>query len=336
MVRKPRQTRKAQAGPGAKTAPPVVSFVVPCYNEEAVLPYTLRELSAALKGLIADGAVADNSYLFFVDDGSRDDTWALIEKAHTDDSRHVRGLKLSRNVGHQKALLAGLLGQIGKADAAISLDADMQDNVAVTRQMIERFVNGGAEIVFGVRSERPTDTVFKRKTAHWYYGLLRWLGVEVVFDHGDFRLIGDRALRALAQFGEVQVFLRGIVMQLGFKTDVVYFERKPRLHGETKYPLSKMLAFASDGITSFSVTPLRLVTTLGLLLFVLSIVAAIWVVVSWMAGRTIEGWASLMIIFLLVSSFQTLALGVIGEYVGKTYFEAKSRPRYIVEKELTS
>lgn len=314
-------------------SPPLLSFVVPCYNEQAALPYTLRALSELLHGLIRDGAVSNKSYLFFVDDGSRDATWGLIEKAHSDDPAHVRGLKLSRNVGHQNALLAGLLGQIGKADAVISLDADLQDNVDVAREMIERFAQG-AEIVFGVRSKRPDDTLFKRKTAHWYYGLLRRLGVEVVFDHGDFRLISDRALRALAQFGEVQVFLRGLVMQLGFKTDVVYFERKPRLHGETKYPLSKMLAFASDGITSFSVTPLRIVTSLGLVLFVLSIVAAMWVLISWMAGKTIEGWASLMIIFLLVSSFQTLALGVIGEYVGKTYFEAKSRPRYIVEKEL--
>ena len=333
MVRKPRQTRKSQADLGATPSPPVLSFVVPCYNEQAVLPYTLRELSAALNGLIADGVIAATSFLFFVDDGSRDRTWALIEEEHAGDPAHVRGLKLSRNVGHQNALLAGLMAQIGKADAVISLDADLQDNICVAREMVDRFVKG-AEIVFGVRSERATDTAFKRNTAHWYYGLLRWLGVEIVFDHGDFRLIGARALRALAQFGEVQVFLRGLVMQLGFKTDVVYFERKPRLHGETKYPLSKMLAFASDGITSFSVTPLRVVTSLGLILFGLSIVAALWVLLSWMAGKTIEGWSSLMIIFLLVSSFQTLALGVIGEYVGKTYFEAKSRPRYIVDKEL--
>jgi hypothetical protein len=260
----------------------------------------------------------------------------LIEKAHADNPKCVRGLKLSRNVGHQNALLAGLLGQIGKADAVVSLDADLQDNVAVTKQMINCFVSSGADIVFGVRSERATDTVFKRKTAHWYYRFLRWLGVEVVLDHGDFRLISDRALRALAQFGEVHVFLRGLVMQLGFKTELVYFERKPRAYGETKYTLSKMLAFASDGITSFSIRPLRIVTTLGLILFALSIVALIWVLAAWFAGSTIEGWASLMVIFLLVSSFQTLALGIIGEYVGKTYFETKSRPRYIVEKELSS
>src|SRR5512139_2217804 len=207
---------------------PILSFVVPCYNEQAALPHTLRGLSVALGGLVSEGMIADNSYLCFVDDGSQDETWALIEKAHADDPKHVRGLKLSRNVGHQNALLAGLLGQIGKADAVISLDADLQDNVEVTRQMIDRFTNGGADIVFGVRSQRPTDTVFKRKTAHWYYSFLRWLGVEIVFDHGDFRLISERALRALAQFGEVHVFLRGLVMQLGFKTDIVYFERKPR------------------------------------------------------------------------------------------------------------
>ncbi|MBI2716596.1 MAG: glycosyltransferase family 2 protein [Rhizobiales bacterium] len=315
---------------------PILSFVVPCYNEQAVLPHTLRELLATLGGLVSEGMISENSYLFFVDDGSQDDTWNLIEKAHAENPKCVRGLKLSRNVGHQNALLAGLLGQIGRADAVISLDADLQDNVAITKQMINCFVSSGADIVFGVRSERATDTVFKRKTAQWYYRFLRWLGVEIVLDHGDFRLISDRALRALAQFGEVHVFLRGLVMQLGFKTELVYFERKPRAYGETKYTLSKMLAFASDGITSFSIRPLRVVTTLGLILFALSIVALIWVLAAWLVGRTIEGWASLMVIFLLVSSFQTLALGIIGEYVGKTYFETKSRPRYIVEKELSS
>jgi len=315
---------------------PILTFVIPCYNEQAVLPHTLRELSAALHGLVSEGVISEKSYLFFVDDGSQDDTWALIEKAHIDDPNRVRGLKLSRNVGHQNALLAGLLGQIGKADAVISLDADLQDNIAVAKQMIDCLSNKGADIVFGVRSERTTDTAFKRHTAHWYYRFLRWLGVEIVLDHGDFRLISDRALRALAQFGEVHVFLRGLVMQLGFKTEFVYFERKPRIYGETKYPLSKMLAFASDGITSFSIKPLRVVTTLGLILFALSIVVFIWVLGAWIAGETIQGWTSLMIIFLMVSSFQTLALGIIGEYVGKTYFEAKSRPRYIVDKELSS
>lgn len=315
---------------------PILSFVIPCFNEQAVLPYSLRELSTTLNGLISEGVISEKSYLFFVDDGSRDDTWALIEKAHTDNSKHVRALKLSRNVGHQNALLAGLLAQIGKADAVISLDADLQDNIAVTKQMIDRFNSSGADIVFGVRSQRPTDTMFKRKTAQWYYRFLRWLGVEVVLDHGDFRLISDRALRALAQFGEVHVFLRGLMMQLGFKTEIVYFERKPRAYGETKYTLAKMLAFASDGITSFSIRPLRIVTTMGLILFALSIIAVVWVVSSWFMGRTIEGWASVMTVFLIVASFQILALGVIGEYVGKTYFEAKSRPRYIIEKELSS
>jgi glycosyltransferase involved in cell wall biosynthesis len=316
--------------------PPILGFVIPCYNEQEVLPHTLRELIAVLDGMVADRIVADASYVCFVDDGSRDGTWELIEKAHAEIPKRLRGLKLSRNVGHQNALLAGLLGQIGKADAVISMDADLQDNIAVCRDMVDRFVNGGAEIVFGVRSERPTDTVFKRKTAQWYYRLLRWLGVEVVDDHGDFRLISERALRALAQFGEVNLYVRGLVMRLGFKTDLVYFERKPRLYGETKYPLSKMLAFASDGITSFSIKPLRVVTMLGLALFALSAIAAIWVLLSWIAGKTIEGWASLMIIFLLVSSFQTLALGIIGEYVGKTYFETKARPRFIIDKELSS
>jgi glycosyltransferase involved in cell wall biosynthesis len=315
---------------------PIIALVVPCYNEEDAFPYALQELLSTLRKLTDAGKISGESYMFFIDDGSSDRTWQLIERAHVDYLGRVRGLKLAGNVGHQNALLAGLTAQIGSADATISLDVDLQDDISVIEQMIDRFVHQDADIVLGVRAARPTDTTFKRTTAGWYYRLLHWLGADIIPDHADFRLMSDRALRALAKFGEVHVFLRGLVTQLGFRRAVVYFDRAPRLHGKTKYSMSKMMALALNGITSFSVQPLRLITAAGLILFAVFTIAAVWVLVSWMAGNTIQGWTSVMLLFLLVSSFQTLALGVIGEYVGKTYFEAKSRPRYIVEKDILS
>ena len=315
---------------------PIIALVIPCYNEQDAIPRALEELLSTLKRLIDASKISNKSYLFFIDDGSNDRTWPLIEQGHVDHPGQVRGLKLARNAGHQNALLAGLIAQIGRTDATISLDVDLQDDVSVIEQMIDYFVRRDADIVLGARATRETDTVFKRTTASWYYRLLRWLGADIIPHHADFRLMSERALRALAQFGEVNVFLRGLVTQLGFKREVVYFDRAPRLHGETKYSLPKMLALAVNGITSFSVRPLRVITVAGLILFATFIVVAVWVVIAWMAGETIQGWTSVMVVFLLVSSFQTLALGVIGEYVGKTYFEAKSRPRYIVEKEILS
>jgi glycosyltransferase involved in cell wall biosynthesis len=315
---------------------PIIALVLPCYNEQDAIPHALQELLSTLGKLIDAKKISNKSYLYFIDDGSNDRTWSLIEQAHVSHPGRVRGLKLARNAGHQNALLAGLTAQIGRTDATISLDVDLQDDVSVIGQMIDHFVLQDADIVFGVRAARATDTAFKRTTAAWYYRLLRWLGADIIPDHADFRLMSDRALRALAQFGEVHVFLRGLVTQLGFKHEVVYFDRAPRLHGVTKYSLPKMLALAVNGITSFSVRPLRLITVAGLILFAAFIAVAVWVLVTWMAGATIQGWTSVMLIVLLVSSFQTLALGVIGEYVGKTYFEAKSRPRYIVEKEISS
>jgi len=317
----------------SSAASPIIALVVPCYNEEAQFAHTLAALSACLDDLVGKGRISEKSYMFFVDDGSRDRTWALIAEAAAAQPARVRGLKLARNVGHQNALIAGLDAQVGRADATISLDADLQDDISLIDEMIQKF-NDGTEIVFAVREGRDSDTAFKRSTAVGYYRVLRWLGVDIVHNHADYRLMSDRALRALSEFGEVNVFLRGLVVQLGFKTGIVKFDRLPRQHGETKYPLSKMLALAVNGITSFSVRPLRIVTTLGLIMFALFIGAAVWVLAAWLAGATIEGWTSLMLVFLLISSFQTLALGVIGEYVGKTYFETKARPRYIVEKEL--
>jgi glycosyltransferase involved in cell wall biosynthesis len=313
---------------------PTIAFVIPCYNEQAGLTHTLKLLSVDIDRLIESQQVSAKSYVLFVDDGSTDRTWELIECATRAQSSRVRGLKLSRNVGHQNALLAGLLTQIGKADATISLDADLQDDISVIAKMIDHYRNGGAEIVFAVRKERGSDSLFKRGTAGLYYRMLNWLGANTVPHHADFRLMSDCAMRALSQFGEVHVFLRGLVVQLGFKTAVVEFERLPRLHGETKYTLQKMVRLAIDGITSLSVRPIRLIALLGLILFFIFIGMSVWVFATWLAGHTVQGWTSVMLLFLLIAVFQTFALAVIGEYIGKIYFETKSRPRYIVEREI--
>lgn len=317
--------------PAAKT--PTIAFVVPCYNEQAGLPHTLARLLAEIDRLVKTKAVSPKSYMVLVDDGSRDGTWALIEKASRTHGQRVRGVKLSRNVGHQNALLAGLLTQIGKADAVISLDADLQDDMSVIGKMIGHF-REGTEIVYAVRKERSTDSWFKRGTADLYYRTLNWLGADVVPHHADFRLMGDRALRALALYGETHVFLRGLVVQLGFKTATVAFDRLPRLHGETKYTLARMISLGINGITSLSVRPIRIIALMGIILFVVFIGMSIWVFSNWVTGDTVQGWTSVMLLFLLIASFQTFAIAVIGEYVGKIYFEAKSRPRYIIEREL--
>jgi polyisoprenyl-phosphate glycosyltransferase len=268
-----------------------------------------------------------------VDDGSTDRTWNLIEKISNAQPKRVRALKLSRNVGHQNALLAGLLAQIGKADAVISLDADLQDDMSVVAKMIDHF-SGGAEIVFAVRKGRTTDSRFKRGTADLYYRILNWLGADIIPHHADFRLMSERALRALSLYGEAHVFLRGLAVQLGFKTATVAYDRLPRLHGETKYTLAKMVALAINGITSLSVRPIRIIALMGIILFVVFLGRSVWVFAIWLAGHTVQGWTSVMLLFLLIASFQTFAIAVIGEYVGKIYFEAKARPRYIVEEEI--
>ena len=268
-----------------------------------------------------------------VDDGSTDRTWALIEKVSQTHAKRVRGLKLSRNVGHQNALLAGLLAQIGKADAVVSLDADLQDDMSVVAKMIGHF-NEGAEIVFAVRKRRASDSRFKRGTADLYYRILNWLGADIIPHHADFRLMSDRALRALSLYGEAHVFLRGLAVQLGFKTATVVYDRLPRIHGETKYTLGKMVALAINGITSLSVRPIRMIALMGIILFVVFMGMSIWVFGTWLAGHTVQGWTSVMLLFLLIASFQTFAIAVIGEYVGKIYFEAKARPRYIIEQEI--
>jgi len=312
---------------------PTIAFVIPCYNEQAGIQHTLSCLLADIAKLEKSKTISPRSYVLLVDDGSTDRTWNLIEKLSFAYTKRVRGLKLSRNVGHQNALLAGLLAQIGKADAVISLDADLQDDMSVVGKMIEHF-SSGCEIVFAVRKKRSSDSRFKRGTADLYYRILNWLGADIIPHHADFRLMSDRALRALSRFGEAHVFLRGLAVQLGFKTATVSYDRLPRLHGETKYTLAKMVALAINGITSLSVRPIRMIALMGIMLFVVFTGMSVWVLATWLAGQTIQGWTSVMLLFLLIASFQTFAIAVIGEYVGKIYFEAKGRPRYIIEQEI--
>jgi glycosyltransferase involved in cell wall biosynthesis len=312
---------------------PVIAFVVPCYNEQAGIQHTLTYLLADMVKLEKSKIIAAKSYVVLVDDGSTDQTWRLIERLTQSRPKRIRALKLSRNVGHQNALLAGLLAQIGKADATISLDADLQDDMSVAAKMIGHF-NDGAEIVFAVRRDRTSDSWFKRGSANLFYRLINWLGAEVIPHHADFRLMSDRALRALSRYGEAHVFLRGLVVQLGFRTATVTYDRLPRLHGETKYTLAKMVALSINGITSLSVRPIRLIALMGIMLFVVFIGMGVWVFGTWVAGHTVQGWTSVMLLFLLIASFQTFAIAVIGEYVGKIYFETKSRPRFIIEREI--
>jgi glycosyltransferase involved in cell wall biosynthesis len=314
-------------------SPPTIAFVIPCYNEESGLSHTLSQLNAEIDRLIAAATIAPMSYILLVDDGSADRTWALIEEASRAQPARISGLKLSHNVGHQNALLAGLLTQIGKSDATISLDADLQDDISVIGKMVDHH-RRGAEIVFAVRKERNTDSLFKRGTADLYYRMLNWLGAKTIPHHADFRLMSDRAVRALSLYGEVHVFLRGLVVQLGFQTATVEFDRLARQHGETKYTLRKMTSLAVNGITSLSVRPIRMIAVASFIMLLLFMITSAWVFGQWLAGDTVQGWTSVMLLFLLIGAFQTFAIAVIGEYVGKIYFEAKSRPRFIVDREV--
>jgi glycosyltransferase involved in cell wall biosynthesis len=336
IVKRAPHPRRGAQGPELMTTakPPVIAFVVPCYNEQAGLTHTAAGLIAHLDQLKKVRTLSPQSYVIFVDDGSTDGTWDIVENAARVNRKSVHGLKLARNVGHQNALLAGLLDQIGKVDAVVSLDSDLQDDISIIGEMIDHFRNG-AEIVFGVRKGRASDSPFKRYTADLYYRLLSWLDPNIVPHHADFRLMSDRALRALSLFGETHVFLRGLVVQLGFKTATVGFDRLPRHHGETRYTLAKMMVLAVDGITSLSIRPIRMIALLGIIMFVVFIGMGIWVFATWLDGHTIQGWTSVMLLFLLIASFQTFAVAVIGEYIGKIYFETKSRPRYIIEKEIS-
>ena len=308
---------------------PRLCVVVPCYNEEEVLPETEKRLAAKLGDLIVRGAVAPESRVLFVNDGSRDCTWELICAAHAENEL-FSGICFAHNEGHQNALYAGLMCALERGfDCSISLDADLQDDIDAIDQMLAEHA-AGAEIVFGVRNNRDTDTAFKRNTAEAFYGFMRWLGVEMVSDSADYRLMGKRALAALSEYREVNLFLRGIVPALGFKTAKVYYKRGERFAGESKYPLGKMISFALEGITSFSVKPIRWVTMLGGIFIFASLLMLVYALVSAATGHVVAGWSSLMISIWLVGGFTMLSLGIVGEYVGRIYLEAKDRPRYII------
>lgn len=308
-----------------------LSIVVPCYNEEEVFPETVKRLRALLDKLTASGKIEADSEIVFVDDGSKDSTWSLVRAAHLDD-RRARGVKLSANRGHQTALLAGLFGASG--DAIVSIDADLQDDVGAIELMVDAYL-AGKDVVYGVRGSRTTDTGFKRGTAELYYKILAALGVKIVYNHADFRLLSRRALEALKQYSEVNMFIRGIVPLIGYPAETVYYERAARFAGESKYPLKKMLALAADGVTSFTAYPLRLIAMLGIVVSLMSVAMVVWVLwVKLVSDRVVPGWASSVIPIYFLGGIQLLSIGVLGEYVAKLYFEAKRRPRYFVEEQL--
>lgn len=310
----------------------VLWLVVPCYNEEEVLPETSARLKAVINGMIESKKILPESRIAFVNDGSRDGTWNIIKRLHEEDDLYV-GVNLARNRGHQNALVAGLMTAGKYADAVISLDADLQDDIGVIEKMVDEYIAGN-DIVYGVRSSREKDTFFKRVTAETYYKILKVLGVDIVFNHADYRLMSKRALEGMEEFGEVNLFLRGIVPQIGYPSSIVEYERHERFAGESKYPLKKMIAFAIEGITSFSVKPLRIGVTLGFMSLLVCIVMIIYCIVQKCLGNTIDGWASLGVSIWGVGALQLFMLGIIGEYLGKVYMETKHRPRYIIESVL--
>ena len=310
----------------------ILYIVVPCYNEEEVLPETSRRLREKLEALMAAGTISRDSRVLFVNDGSKDRTWQLIEELH-ESCPIFSGVDLSRNRGHQNALLAGLMTAKERCDMAISMDADLQDDIDAVDAMVEQYY-AGCDIVYGVRSSRKKDTFFKRFTAEGFYRLMNSMGAETVFNHADYRLMSRRALEGLAEFKEVNLFLRGIVPMIGYRTATVEYERGERFAGESKYPLKKMLSFAMEGITSLSVKPIRMITGLGFLVFLVSIAMLIYSIVRWAMGETILGWASLICSVWAIGGLILLSLGVIGEYIGKIYLETKGRPRFLIREVL--
>lgn len=309
-----------------------VYFVIPCYNEEAVLPETTRRMTDKLNAMRAAGLIGEKSRILYVDDGSKDRTWKLVSQFNRENP-WVEGVKLSHNRGHQHALLCGLMSAMPRCDAAISMDADLQDDIDALDQFVKKFQEG-CDVVYGVRNKRDTDTWFKRTTAEGFYKVMQLLGVDVVFNHADYRLMSKRALEALSEYKEVNLFLRGIVPLIGYRSDYVYYDRHERFAGESKYPLKKMLSFALDGITSFSVKPLKLISNLGILISVLSILGLLYALISYFAGWAVTGWTAIVCSIWLLGGLQMLCLGVVGGYIGKIYSEVKARPRYRVEEYL--
>ena len=307
--------------------------VIPCYNEEEVLNETNKRLTVKLDKLVEDKKISSDSRIMYVNDGSKDNTWEIIESLH-ESSKYVTGIKLSRNRGHQNALLAGLMTAKEYADIVISMDADLQDDIDAIDEMIDKYLEG-SDIVYGVRSSRKKDTFFKKFTAEGFYKIMKIMGVDIVFNHADYRLTSKRVLNELENYKESNLFLRGIFPLLGFKTDIVYYERQERFAGKSKYPIKKMLSFAWDGITSFTTKPLKMIRNLGLAIAFFSLVFLIYVVIGYFTDNPVSGWTTIIVLICLFSGIQIFCIGIIGEYIGKIYVETKNRPRFCIEEELT-
>ncbi len=312
------------------TKPVNLYVVLPCYNEEEVLPETSKRLLDLFERMRQESLIDSLSRIVFVDDGSKDKTWELINNL-SNEYDEIYGIKLAKNAGHQNALLAGLMTVKNSCECVISIDADLQDDIEAIPQMVKKYQEG-CDVVYGVRSKRETDTIFKRTTAELFYKMMQGLGVNMVYNHADYRLMSERALNALSEFSEVNLFLRGMVPLVGYKSDTVYYERAERFAGESKYPLKKMLSFAFNAITSFSVTPIRLISAMGAIACIIAILMAIYTLVQKFAGHTDSGWASIMMSIWFIGGVQLVSLGLIGEYIGKMYKEVKRRPRYIIEE----
>ncbi|MCR5735635.1 MAG: glycosyltransferase family 2 protein [Lachnospiraceae bacterium] len=309
-----------------------LGIVVPCYNEEEVLPDTIGQLEDLVNALIKKGRIDADSFVLYVDDGSRDKTWEIIAENNRE-KEHVQGLKLAGNVGHQNALLAGLMAVKDETDAAISIDADLQDDISVIEEMIDRFESGN-DIVYGVRSERNADSFFKRFTAQSFYRIMKMMGTKSIYNHADYRLMSKRAIEGLSQYKERNLFLRGIVPTIGYSSDCVYYARKERMAGESKYPLKKMVSFAFDGITSFSIKPMNFIMISGIVMIFIAIIVAIFALHSYLTGNVVRGWTTLIWSLWFIGGALMFSIGLVGQYIGKIYMEVKERPRYIVEERL--
>lgn len=310
-----------------------LGIVIPCCNEEEGLNETTRQLQLLLNEMMNENKISKDSFVCYVDDGSQDNTWALIE-AFKQSNPVFKGIKLSRRFGHQNALIAGLMQLKDRADVLVSMDSDLQDDIKVVKEFIQKYQEG-YDVVYGVRQDRSQDTRFKRRTAEFFYQFQDFIGIEIIHNHADYRLLSKKALNALAQFKEVNLFLRGIVPLLGYRSCSVYYKRANRFAGETKYSLKKMILFALDGITSFSIAPLRMITMTGFMLFIFSLLAIAWIIVEKIFfGNAVQGWASVMVSIYLIGGIQLISLGIIGEYVGRNFQEGKQRPRYLIEKEI--
>ena len=311
---------------------PVLYFVVPCFNEQEVLPITLPAFLGKLSSLEKDGLISNKSKLLLVDDGSRDNTFSIINQAAKEDNR-VCAIRLSRNRGHQNALLAGLMAAKDKCDITISIDCDGQDDINAADEMVKCYLNG-CDIVYGVRKDRSTDSSFKRGSAQFFYKLLNAMGAETVYNHADYRLLSNKALNALSEYDEVNLYLRGMVSLIGFKSACVYYDRDYRKAGKSKYSFGKMISLALNGMTSFSVKPIRIITAAGFIIAAISFIGIIWSVISYLIGNTVSGWTSTVAIICFLGGIQILSIGVIGEYIGKIYLETKNRPRYIIDEKI--